>query len=297
MKLRMHLSAIPALLALLLFCGVPVPLATEKTVPDPLNARPGNEEDELFMLAEEELGASDLGVLVAAPRASINRRVAGVLLVERPGRTLNVVQGERVRFVSGIREAVWYEGRGRVESALALFELDPAGTATLIGRDGIALRGAAPRIAHGRVHVDATFDQVGTFTVEARIRTVATPYLGGRAARGRRAIYEIRVWSAGELGVLSGFVGGEADGLPLVGMPVVALDLATRQPVGGARTGCDGMYAIRRLPPGDYLVAVPGRPGFAGEFYDDAPDAASATPITIAPGGALSGIDFLLARD
>jgi hypothetical protein len=35
---------------------------------------------------------------------------------------------------------------------------------------------------------------------------------------------------------------------------------------------------------------------FTGEFYDDAPDAGSATPITVGPGAAVSGIDFLLTR-
>jgi len=76
----------------------------------------------------------------------------------------------------------------------------------------------------------------------------------------------------------------------------VVLDAVTVEPVAAARTRCDGTYEIPRIPPGDYLVAVPGRRGFIGEFYDDAPDAASATPVVVTTGAAVPGIDFLLAR-
>jgi hypothetical protein len=115
-------------------------------------------------------------------------------------------------------------------------------------------------------------------------------------SRVDRARYQVRVWPTGGLGGVTGFVGDEADGSPLPGMRVVALDLVNRILASVAYTRCDGTYDLRRLPPGDYLIAVRGRRGFAGEFYDDASDPAAATPVTVAAGAATPGIDFLLAR-
>jgi hypothetical protein len=299
MKKR-HLIPFLAVAALALGCMLMPALAGG--APRVLRVPAGLEEaDGQFMLDTAEPGPGhappDLGVVVAAPRAAITGRGSGILLVERPGRRLNVEEGETVRFVSGIREAVWYAGRGLVASALALLRPDPAGgDLVTLGRDALELRGAAPAIDHGRVHVDMTFNEPGVFEVIAHVRAAATPKEGRRTSRSARVPYQVHVWEPGQLGAIAGFVGRDSDGAPLEGLTVVVLQAATGEPVNAARTRCDGTYLVDRLPAGEYLIGVPSRRGFEGEFWDDATDPASAISIALAAGEAVQGIDLLLAR-
>lgn len=79
---------------------------------------------------------------------------------------------------------------------------------------------------------------------------------------------------------------------------------------GAAQTAPNGDWAIGKLPPGVYLIAVKPLPGVAvtrpedplGEFrycaafYPNAPDPASAVAINVAPGGEAAGIDMRLTR-
>jgi hypothetical protein len=252
-------------------------------------------DDEIAMLDGED-GGPDLRIVVAAPRATILGRTAGVLPVSRHNRRIDVEQGETARFISGIREAVWYAGRGHVESHLTLLRLAANQPPVHLGDDTLRIRGGAPRIAHGKSRVDVTFEDLGDIELMSVVKVAAKPRDGRPAARGRRTRYRVVVWPVGTLGEISGFVSNESDGMPLPGLRVLALDALSMEPVATALTHGDGSYLIRRLPPGDYLVGVAGRSGFESEFYNDAQDPAVAAVVTVSQGSEAAGIDFLLTR-
>jgi len=174
--------------------------------------------------------------------------------------------------------------------------VDPAGGTTPIGRDGVARGGKAPKIARGIAAVNATFSAVGDVEIVAAVKVAANPVNGHATARARRVRYPVKVWAPGDLGSATGSVVDEANGTPLPGLRVLALDAATLQPVSAAITRLDGTYEILRLPPGDYLVGVRGGRGFEGEFFDDAPDPSTATTISVTAGAQVTGIDFVLSR-
>ena len=252
--------------------------------------------------AEDEMpgdppGAFDVRVVVAAPRAAITGRAGSVMLAARMGRTIHVLEGQTVRFVSGLKEAVWYAGAGSVESTLAVFAVLPDGTRNLLGRDGLLVAGDAPKIDAGRARVDVPFPAVGEITLEVVMKGAANPRNGRGASRTVKATYTVRVEPAGAFGSIAGFVRDEAGGRPVPGLRVVAIDAGTRDVVAAAETRCDGAYELRRLLPGSYLVAVQAARGFRGEFYDDVTDPALATPVNVAAGVPTAPIDFLLAHD
>jgi hypothetical protein len=287
-------------LVLLVVPAVSWSAAIVEAPPDPMSVAPvPMEEDDAVLLALDEETAGtrpDLRVVVAAPRAAVIGKASAVLLAMRRGRVLNVEKGESVRFLAGVREAVWYRGAGLVESALALSG-DPAGEGPVpLGEDHLRLGGEAPRIDRGVARVDVSFDQAGEYAVGSVVRMGVKP--GSARPRGatQGSRYLVRVFEPGVLGSISGFVGRESDGSPLIGYPVLALDPADLHPVSAGRSGPDGVYLIGRLPPGEYIIAVPARRGLGREFFDDSPDAAGATPLEITPGAALGGIDLLLAK-
>lgn len=254
----------------------------------------GSDDEE--MMASDPAGA-DLRVVVAAPRAAFIGRVASVIPVTRPGRSLNVVEGETVRFVSGVKEAVWYAGGGVVESSLAILQRDPGGgDPVLLGRDAVRLTGPAPDIDHARARVDVPFANTGTFQIDAAVRVGALPRNGRGVARSERALYAVKVWGAGELGGITGDVSDAADGSPLAGFRVVAIDPISRDVVSVAYSRCDGTYDLRRLPPGDYLVAVRPARGFGGQFFDGATDPATGTLVSVSAGSATPPIEFHLTK-
>jgi len=259
----------------------------------PALVSPATDDDDI---EEVEAGAPDLRVVTAAPRAAITGRIGSVLTRARMGRTLNVVAGETVRFVSGVKEAVWYQGAGSVESILTILGDDPNGQAAPLGRDRVILGGAAPQIDSARARVDVTFGDLGVFPVTAVVRVSSIPRGGRTVRRADRVPYSVHVWNAGDLGGIEGTVTDVSDASPLVGFRVVALDPSDRSLVSAGYTNCDGSYTLKRLPPGDYLVAVRGNRGFAGEFFDDAPDASTAMPVAVSAGVETPSIDFQLAR-
>lgn len=295
MKPRVLLSV----LAVLLLAAASVP-ASARERPDaspPALTAAGLEEEALLLLEDEDGPVPpDLRVLVAAPRVAVIGKASSALLVMRPGRTLNVEAGERVRFLAGVREAVWYRGGGLVQSHLQLSGGAPGEPPVQLGEDSMSLPGGAPAIDHGRTRVDLAFDRTGEFAVVAGVAVRVKPAHGKARGDSRAARYLVRVHSPGVLGSIGGFVGRAEDGQPLPGYPVVALDAATGEAVGAARAGGDGRFEILRLPPGDYLVTAPGRRGFEGEFFQDSPDASGGVPVNVSAGTASPGVDFLLDR-
>jgi len=286
----------PYVIAAMLAAAVVAPATSATSTSDPLDPpQLLDPADEASMIGADPAPA-DLRVVVAAPRAAINGGVAGVLPVARRDRALNVIQGETVRFISGVREAVWYRGRGRVESALSVSRVDPAGGSVPLGRDRLVLGGAAPKIAAGLAAVDVVFPAPGAIDVVAAVQVAAQPGDGRGDAKGRRVAYKVTVWAPGEMGSVSGLVTDEGDGRPIPGLRVLALDPATLEPVSAALTRCDGSYEIDRLPPGSYLVGARGERGFESGFFDGAPDAASATEVAVSTGASVTGIDLALAR-
>ncbi|MCB0865956.1 MAG: carboxypeptidase regulatory-like domain-containing protein [Solirubrobacterales bacterium] len=67
----------------------------------------------------------------------------------------------------------------------------------------------------------------------------------------------------------------------------------------GAQTGSNGNYSIGGLPPGSYVVRFNDCMGgnFAGEYYDDSPDAAGADPVTLVREQDVTGIDAELSSN
>ena len=98
-----------------------------------------------------------------------------------------------------------------------------------------------------------------------------------------------------EAGSISGYV-YEVDGVtPLPNASVYAFPVAGHHPGAGANTGPDGSYTIEGLPSGNYRVqaAMSDR---APEYYDNAPDEASATEVWVNAPGNTPGVDFALNR-
>ncbi|MBA4246774.1 MAG: hypothetical protein C0444_00550 [Microbacterium sp.] len=67
---------------------------------------------------------------------------------------------------------------------------------------------------------------------------------------------------------------------------------------GNAVTNADGEYALVGLRPGDaWVLTFNGQAqGYIVEYFDDAQNAADATPVVVAPGEVTAGVDATLAR-
>ncbi len=92
-----------------------------------------------------------------------------------------------------------------------------------------------------------------------------------------------------EGGSISGRVTDET-GNPLAGVHVTLGSPGSSE----AFTDADGSYQLRPLAAGSYRVRFEGEPGYFVEWFDDAPDEASATPVVVARDQAVSGIDAQL---
>ena len=93
-------------------------------------------------------------------------------------------------------------------------------------------------------------------------------------------------------GAISGVVRNASGTAPLPNVEVRA------QPFGGGPgedvlTGADGSYRIDDLGPGQYRVVAGGQ-NYIEEFWQETPEYASATPVTVVQGGDEQGIDFTL---
>jgi hypothetical protein len=96
-------------------------------------------------------------------------------------------------------------------------------------------------------------------------------------------------------GSISGYV-YEKDGVtPIAGANVYAFPITGDYPGAGANTGPDGSYTIEGLPSGNYRVQATVSDHVA-QYYNNAPDEASATEVRVNAPGDTPGIDFLLSR-
>lgn len=99
-------------------------------------------------------------------------------------------------------------------------------------------------------------------------------------------------------GSITGTVTRDGDETPVAGATVAV------SPVDGswvpelAWTQEDGSFLVGGLPSGQYTVRFegPADSGLTGEFWDDAVDSASATPVTVVAGESAPGIDAGLAQ-
>ena len=83
---------------------------------------------------------------------------------------------------------------------------------------------------------------------------------------------------------------------PLSNIWVGVFDVSTDQIVGWANSLVDGTYTIANLPAGTYKVwATLNGATYAGQFYGGYQNRDDATPVSLAPAGNLTGIDFSLS--
>ena len=96
-------------------------------------------------------------------------------------------------------------------------------------------------------------------------------------------------------GSISGTVTGAGVG-PIADVQVAActLDLVT---CGYGFSALDGTWSVGGLPPGDFTVEFQAPGGFLSEYFDDAPNAASATLVPVVGGSDAGPIDAELAAD
>lgn len=95
-------------------------------------------------------------------------------------------------------------------------------------------------------------------------------------------------------GSISGHV-YEQDGItPIAGASVYAFPAVGDHPGAGANTGPDGSYTIEGLPSGNYRVQATVSDHVA-QYYDNVPDEASATAVTVNASDDTASIDFVLS--
>jgi len=98
-------------------------------------------------------------------------------------------------------------------------------------------------------------------------------------------------------GTISGTVFQTDGSTPIPRIIVLAEDTTTGVVLGLGPTERDGTYRTTGLPAGDYRVFAKDSLGrrFAQEYYNNVPDAASATAVTVVVPGDTPNIDFTLA--
>ncbi len=95
-------------------------------------------------------------------------------------------------------------------------------------------------------------------------------------------------------GSVTGTVFSIGTGLPLTGLTVAAYNAGSGTRRGFLQTDSRGRYSLA-LPPGAYkLAAYDDQGAFAPRFFLDQPTFTAATPVTVAAGRAIAGIDLRL---
>ncbi|MGV8040769.1 MAG: carboxypeptidase regulatory-like domain-containing protein [Thermoanaerobaculaceae bacterium] len=104
-------------------------------------------------------------------------------------------------------------------------------------------------------------------------------------------------------GTIAGHVTDEQTAVPVPSYIITAYN-STGTSVASTTTGNDGLFTLQGLPTGSYFVkASRGYSGspYAGELYDDVPcdpwcTITTGTPVAVATGGSVTGINFALKR-
>jgi 5-hydroxyisourate hydrolase-like protein (transthyretin family) len=131
-------------------------------------------------------------------------------------------------------------------------------------------------------------------STRARVLTVAV----SSAAVALLGLVAVPTASAAPGGQISGTV-TDAAGDPLAGITVTAYSSDTGEFGDEATTKKDGTYTLKKLDAAGYTVEYMDNsdsPLYATEYYDDRADFEDATPVTVAAGQQVSGIDAELAR-
>ena len=95
-------------------------------------------------------------------------------------------------------------------------------------------------------------------------------------------------------GSISGHVYEEDGTTPVAGASVYTFPTTGDHPGAGANTGPDGSYTIEGLPSGNYKVQATVS-DHVPQYYDNTPDEASATEVTVNAPSDTPGIDFALS--
>lgn len=221
--------------------------------------------DQIDLVAGEATTA-DVGLRLRPPRAG-GARIGGLIRVGgQPRRGVLVLAFDATRG-SFVRAALTGgAGRYRLDvppGAYHLAYLDPSGT-------------SAPEW-----HRDRPF-----LASDGRRVVVATA--------GAPATVNATLAASGPSGSIVGTVTGP-DSEAVSGAWVAAADIATGSIVRGTVADLDGAYEIDGLQAGSYALLVLDPSGaYAVEWYDDAPDLGSATPVVVAA-GATTNVDDHLA--
>lgn len=217
-------------------------------------------------LAAGEATTADVGLRLRPPRAG-GARIGGLIRVGgQPRRGVLVLAFDATRG-SFVRAAVTGgAGRYRLDvppGGYHLAYLDPSGTST------------------PEWHRDRPF-----LASDGRRVVVATA--------GAPATVNATLAASGPSGSIVGTVTGP-DSEAVSGAWVAAADIATGSIMRGTVADLDGAYEIDGLQAGSYAVLVLDPSGaYAVEWYDDAPDLGSATPVVVAA-GATTNVDDHLA--
>lgn len=99
-------------------------------------------------------------------------------------------------------------------------------------------------------------------------------------------------------GMITGVVTRDSDGTPVEGVTVrLSAADGSSWNAGVASTQLDGSFVVGGLRDGDYVVRfdAPEGSGLIGEYWDDAVDSGSATPVSVVAGETDAGIDAVLS--
>ncbi len=140
----------------------------------------------------------------------------------------------------------------------------------------------------GTVTADGLFT-AGQLAMSGEV--VAQAVVDGRLLRG---VAHVRVIPSPN-GAIAGAVADATDGSPLVGAIVTVQALEPLALMARDTTGADGTYFVRVVAPGFYVLRAEA-PGHVPEYYDDTRWLREATPVYVAAGDTVSGIDFALGR-
>ena len=156
----------------------------------------------------------------------------------------------------------------------------PATQASLNGPGGVAVDGA------GNIYIADTWNN--------RIRMVDALSVSNATADSVANAPGSKVKAVSPGGTITGMV--TYNGNPVVNMAVYASDTGATGNYGSAFTDATGNYIIVDLAAGSYKVSFDGpSAGYISQYYNNAPDAASATPVSVTIGATTSGIDAALA--